>query len=247
MSRSGSMWVFNVVRALFSATDHQVLPSDVPRDEISYLSLAHQALSDPDPGRKRWVFKVHSLIGDDVPGSKFITTERDLRDVLISFMRFMNCTFETALQAAVDSMAQVEHYRRFPEEILLTTHYAQARSKPARTVQEIAKFLGLEVSNTKVNEILDRFSKDNVRRMIERKESDVNRRINAGEAIGSSEIVEQRFSNGIRVFDASTGFQSGHITDYRDGDWRQLLSADQIARINAILGPWLVRNGYEPE
>jgi hypothetical protein len=44
--------------------------------------------------------------------------------------------------------------------------------------------------------------------------------------------------------DRSTGFQSGHVSDYRDGDWRRHLSREQILAMDAAFGDWIARHGY---
>jgi hypothetical protein len=47
-----------------------------------------------------------------------------------------------------------------------------------------------------------------------------------------------------RAFDSDTRFQSRHVSPYKDGDWRHLLTKGQKARVKASLGPWLKTNGY---
>jgi hypothetical protein len=38
---------------------------------------------------------------------------------------------------------------------------------------------------------------------------------------------------------------SGHISDYREGDWKNTLTLAEKNRIVTVLGPWLQHHGYE--
>jgi hypothetical protein len=39
----------------------------------------------------------------------------------------------------------------------------------------------------------------------------------------------------VRAFDTDTGFQSGHVSNYREGDWKRILSAKQKFRLEALI------------
>jgi hypothetical protein len=48
-----------------------------------------------------------------------------------------------------------------------------------------------------------------------------------------------------RIWDPITGFQSGHVSDYRPGDWRLLLTGDEKKRLDQTIGDWLTCHGYD--
>jgi hypothetical protein len=71
----------------------------------------------------------------------------------------------------------------------------------------------------------------------------------ARRAAGAPADIGRQVGNpngGTRLFDPLTGFQGGHVSDYRDGDWRRLLPADALRVIDVELGRWLARHGYPP-
>jgi hypothetical protein len=39
----------------------------------------------------------------------------------------------------------------------------------------------------------------------------------------------------MRAFDTSTGFQSGHVSNYQDGAWQSILTAEQKSRLDKII------------
>ena len=245
MPRSGSTWVHNVTRAAFRATGWQVFPSQVPQDPNDMYAQADQALVDTDPNRI-WVLKVHRYLRPDAPLSKFINTHRDLRDALVSFMRFMESDFEQALRAMIESAEKTDHYyRHFSPDSILHLRYTDITNRPFEVVRTISGFCDVGLTKTEIGNIVTRFDRVNVERLIHDKEVDLERRARNGEPIARTEFVPQRFRRDmVRVFDPATGFQSGHLSGYRDGDWRKLLTADQQEQIYVYLGEWLQRYGY---
>jgi hypothetical protein len=245
MARSGSMWTFNVARAVCRAAGKKVLPDLVPKSDADMVAFANQAMVDHDTN-KIWVVKVHSFIEREAPLSKFVNTQRDLRDALVSFMRFMLCDFDRALLAMVDAAELTEYYEDLEPRLILRLRYEDIVERPLGVARDIANFCEVELSDAEVAKIVRHFEKSEVKRLIRDKEDDIKRRVEAGEAVLESEIVPQRFRNNVvRAFDLRTGFQSGHISGYRDGSWRQLLTAEQQKRMHGLLGDWLRRHGYQ--
>lgn len=244
MPRSGSTWVYNVVRAVLRLAGRQVFPSEVPQDPDDMFAHADQAIADTDPN-KIWILKVHRYLRPDAPRSKFINTQRDLRDALVSFMRFMQCDFEQALKAMIESAEKTDHYRHFSPDSILHLEYMDIISQPLEAVRTISRFCDVELTEAEIRNVVTQFEKANVERLIQAKEADIERRARTGEPIARAEFVPQRFRPGMaRAYDTATGFQSGHLSGYRDGDWRKLLTPDQRERMYIHLGEWLRRNGY---
>lgn len=248
MPRSGSMWVFNIARSVLGESGKEVLPKRVPNNTEGMFACADQAASDTDPNRV-WVLKVHRRLPPDAPASKFINTRRDPRDALVSFMRFMACDFDTALKAMAESAETTEYYATsFEPHSILRVNYDDIVRRPLTVVRDIAHFCNVQLEGDLATSIAKQFDRTSVQRLVERKEKELQRRAAAGEAIPWSELVPQRYRpDELRAFDLTTGFQTGHVSDYRDGDWRRLLSAEQQNRMHDVLGEWLRRNGYSVE
>ena len=245
MMRSGSMWTFNVARAALRAAGRQVLPDPVPQADEEMFGFANQAKVDQDIN-KVWVLKVHSFIRKDAPRSGFINTRRDLRDALMSYMRFMLCDFDHALAAMVEAGEITEYYKSFESNMILHLRYEHIVNHPLDVARDIAEFCGVTLTEAGIANVVGQFEKARVERLIRDRENEIKQRADAGEVILESELVPQRFqSNVVRAFDPKTGFQSGHVSEYRDGSWRELLTQGQQQRMHAVLGDWLRRNGYQ--
>ena len=245
MPRSGSMWAFNVARAACRAAGRQVLPDPVPQTDEDMSASANQGMLDQDINRV-WVLKVHSFIKRDAPLSRIINTQRDLRDALMSYMRFMLCDFDHALAAMVDAGEITEYYKSFESNMILHLRYEHIVNHPLDVACDIAEFCGANLTEAEIANVVAQFERAKVKRLIRDKETEIKRRADAGETILESEIVPQRFQrNAVRAFDPKTGFQSGHVSEYRDGSWRELLTPGQQRRMHTILGDWLRRNGYQ--
>lgn len=242
MPRSGSMWTYNVVRSVLRRSGRKVFPKEVPHSHNEVMAIAEQGLQDKDPINV-WTLKVHGVVKPDVPRSRFITINRDPRDALISFKRFMGCEFERALESMMRSTQICDYYGSFPSELCLQLDYRDIVKSPRDVVQRIAGHIGCPVTSETASEIVNEFSKANVKQRIRDTEASLERRAAAGDPITSEEIVSVGPQNH-RVFDLATGFQSGHVSDYQEGDWKDSLTLAEQERMHAVLGPWLQQNGY---
>jgi hypothetical protein len=39
----------------------------------------------------------------------------------------------------------------------------------------------------------------------------------------------------VRAFDPETGFQSGHVSNYQEGDWKRILTTEQKSRLEELI------------
>ena len=231
--RCGSMWSFNVTRQIVRAAGLEYLPTRVPHSDKAMAEIGHEAFADPATDRVR-VLKVHGQLRPDLPFSCFIVLRRDLRDALMSYMRFMRLNFENALAYIDNAAATYRHYGAFPQNIALPIDYCDIIARPCRVVREIARFLNAEIDDATILDIVQTYSKDNVQNIIARTELDIATRDRQGHQIARDERVV--FPTGfVRAFDVATGFQSGHVSQYQDGDWRNILTPDQQAQLNALI------------
>ncbi|NJO37590.1 MAG: sulfotransferase domain-containing protein [Rhizobiales bacterium] len=243
MPRSGSMWTFNVVRALARGAGYRVLPEEVFVTELEAFDYAHREIAaNRDPGAVL-VLKVHARLDAIPPGNFVITNLRDIRDSAFSYMRFMHVDFETALAKGRTQTAIVDHYLRFPERQRMVLRYEALTSAPADAVARIAERIGVRIHDHAAQAIATTFSRASVKALIEQMSSAVRGAAGSGHPTGGHNLL-RRGDGVITVMDRSTGFQSGHVSDYRDGDWRRHLSREQILAMDEAFGDWLARHGY---
>jgi hypothetical protein len=243
MPRSGSMWTYNVLRNALDVSGYNVLPKIIPKsnEEQNYIAK-YEALPDVNP-KNIYVIKTHMYLNPNIPKSFVITTIRDVRDALISWMNFMNSDFETALTAAEGMTRNSDHYLEFPDKNYFRIRYENIKSHPEATIKEICQKLTLDISDDVINDIVRNFDKNNVAKLIKNREKYFNKVNKKGKVPDGVESVAG-LNNSVRVYDKGTGFQSGHVSNYQDGEWRTILSPDQIEAMHDRLSPWLKANGY---
>jgi hypothetical protein len=240
--RTGSMWTFNVVRDLVRGTGIAVRPELVPHDDAEMEAIGRAGIAADDG---IYVLKVHAHIPADLPHSLYVVTHRDLRDSLISFMRFAHRDFDAGLRFVAGAIRSEQHFSTFPAARRLDLDYAAIVGEPAAVVAALAARLAIPAPPELVAEIVGRFSKARVRDRIVSQEQALRDRIAARLPVDRRDFVPQE-DNSLRAFDTATGFQSGHVSDYRDGDWRTILTADQQARLEALIAEgeaWRARQG----
>ena len=89
-----------------------------------------------------------------------------------------------------------------------------------------------------------KYAKESVRALIETMEREVDTENPVAAPTRQAGTVLLPGGAQARALDVATGFQSGHVSDYRDGDWQTLLTAEQKALVDERLGAWLDRYGY---
>lgn len=228
------MWTYNVVRQLVSLAGKTPWPEKVPPDESATI---REALSKPADAGHIYCIKTHCALPVDRDDIKIICNVRDIRDATLSFMRFMKCPFEAALQSARDSMQITDHYLGSASLSVLPVDYDDLVLEPAAVVARVADFIGVDVDDKGIDGIVSRLSRDRVAARLEELA-----------AVDADSVRYARIRNldgSARVYDYETGFQSNHITSNRDAEWREVLDADQQRMLNELLGDWLLRYGYE--
>ncbi len=220
MPRCGSMWTYNVARALVASAGLEVLPAQVPKLEAEVHAEAQRAIADPDPHRIR-VLKTHHAIPFGAKRSLVILPLRDPRDVVVSLMRFMRMPLAHAAPRVDAWAALLDHYRRAlaPSQVLWL-RYADIALRPANVVDEIATFLQVACAPEARDQLVAGLTKAAVRERLDRL---------AASGAGADGVLNPDGS--IRLFDPESGFQTGHVSDYSDGDWHRVLPAAEAALI----------------
>ena len=229
--RCGSMWTYNVTRELVRAAGFEALPARVPQRDETMLCLGEEGARDPSTSRVR-VLKVHCFLPPDLPYARFIVPRRDVREILISSMRFTRSSFEDSLRVVDRAIATNYYYGAFPRDCMLAVEYEDIVACPANVARAIVEFLRLAVDDGELRKIVRLYSRESVQDLVNRREQDVARRSREGRPVAPDELVELGPEN-VRVFDTATGFQTGHVSDTPKGVWRSLLTPEQKARLEA--------------
>lgn len=228
--RTGSMWTTNIVREIARTEGLEPLPETPLTRDSEIIAYGTRHVAEGRPGVA--VLKVHKLV-PPMPRSVGVVTRRDVRDALVSYMRFMRLPFENGLRFAANALQRPAGHL-YPREPRLMVDYSAITTQPVEVVRSIAQFLGAERAAEACDEIAARFSKDAVKSRIGAADAEVRALAKAGERIERSRLVILSPTNW-RVIDPDTQFQTGHVSDYRDGDWRTVLTEEQQAQVNALI------------
>ena len=239
MPRSGSMWAYNVTRALIESAAMEVEPGEVPSETAPFII---KAVKEPVSDNKVFCLKTHHVLAEGLEDTLIITTYRDIRDVLLSHMRFMRVDFEQALEGVKEWTRTTDVYFQRKSSNILKIRYSEITSSPLNVIRRIDHFIGTKASFEDIAQINQRFSKKNVKKAIEQFEAIPADQIKANTA--AFELLKKPGDNCYRVFDKATGFQTGHISSEKDGEWRQVLTEAQQQRLTAKTADWLEKYGF---
>jgi hypothetical protein len=230
-ARTGSMWTTNVVAAIVRAEGHAVVPENLGEKDEKARTI--QAMEHLESGaRGVAVIKSHKAV-PVVPDSVGVITLRDIRDVTVSFMRFMRLPFEECLPFVETSLARTPDQLYAGEDRILLEHEVIA-DRPVEAVRYLAQQLGAKTAEQAATEIAERFSKAVVSRIAADADADVKARLKARERVLRNEVTIVRPDNW-RARDRETSFQTGHVSDYKAGDWKHILTPEQQAVLDALI------------
>ena len=222
MHRSGSTLVWQIARSLLDGTPGLRNPRGVPVAEYA------PAAADPSD---LLMAKVHfrpSLDRAAFPqeGARYLYTYRDPRDVVASLYRKGRAKPGDPERGARNSRLIVRRELRGDEfwtsrKDVWIGRYEDFRDDVPGLVRALAAYLGIEVDEARVAEIV----------------ADVDL---AAQAERARTAKEQGVDDDLRV-------TSNHITDGREGAWRDTLTSDELVAIEAEGARWLVEHGYAVE
>lgn len=224
------MWTTNVVREIVRIEGETVVPTEAPRADEERVRYGVRHIAENCAGIA--VLKVHRPV-PVLPRAAGIVTRRDVRDAMMSYMRFMRLPFEYALRWA-GSVLRDGPEALYPGQHRLIVDYTAITQNPADVVRQISGFLGAELAAARSDEISAKLSKSAVKQLVEHTHQSVVDKVKAGEKVDPSQVVILS-KNNWRAYDPKTGFQSGHVSDYRDGDWQKLLTKEQQAQIDELI------------
>ena len=242
MSRSGSMWIYNVTRSLIQKANKVLLPVEIPPNEEALISEALTQQSNQDTF---YCIKTHRPITPHLPHVKIIFTYRDVRESMVSFMRFTHCNFERGLQAAHGMMAITDFYFNEHKDNIIRLRYNDFVSDPIKCIEQIRQFLGLEVHMQDIQQIADLFSKKEVQKLVDSfhsiKVTDSGEMIDA--KLYRDFAVLQNFDGSFKIYHKKTAYQTDHITGQGE-KWKKVLTEDQKERLMDLARNWLTTYGF---
>ena len=242
--RTGSMWIFNVVRELINCSGFNLEPKIIPQsDNEMFLIYKNKALVENDSNVK-FVLKVHTILKENLIGSKIITTIRDPRDVCASVKEFMKTDFNTALNTAKSLIQFYNIYKNFNKNYIIFIRYENIEKNPIDEIIKISKFLDIKINSKKAEKISEKFSKKNVKKNIDNTDKNLNEKLTKKLKINKEDIVYIS-KNNYRAFDTKTGFQTGHISKRQTGDWEKVLSPYEKEVLNNEFKDILIEFNYD--
>ncbi len=234
--RIGSMWSFNVARSLVQQAGLDLVPDGVPKSDSDMFDIARAYLKSR-PVNSRCIIKVHSIV--DVSRSmRVIRNRRDLRDRLYSYYRFMqkDMNEQQVLEEITWGLHVDEQYDQWPSRNILNIPYDSIQNDSIDAIRRIAKFVGLpNPSMDTLTNIDFYFSKQQVRKRIAETEGRVFDQQGNVKRNADLHAVVEVGSGHVRAFDVTSGFQSGHVSDYQPGDWEHLWTDRQKQMVNDAL------------
>jgi hypothetical protein len=230
--RTGSMWTFNIVRDLVRSTGRQVLPDVVPHEDEAMEAIGKAGIAASDEAT--YVLKLHIPISASLEKSCFVVTQRDPHDSLVSFMRFAKCDFDYGLRFLASAIRLDRHFATFPRDRTIVIAYTDIASRPATVISEIGRRLSIDVDPALANTLVERYSKTSVQARLVEREAQLKTKISNKQPVDLRDFVPS-MDNSIRAFDTDTGFQSGHVSAYKDGEWRGILTPAQQWAVEKLI------------
>ena len=244
--RTGSMWTTNVTREILKYVGDSVFPvKQLQNDEDFFKLFQLSALNDAHR-KNKYVLKTHQLMKLDLPRSKYIVNIRNPYDICASFFEFMQCDIKTAINVAKEHVRVVEYYKSARRNDVFFVRYEHMESSPMDVILDVSKFLRVVINRNDAEEISKKFDKNSVQRIIEDTDLQLNMKIKNKEKLSPDEVVIISTEN-YRAIDQDTGFQTGHISNRKSGEWSKSFVDSEIPEIVKALNDTAIHLGYQSE
>ncbi|NUO78598.1 sulfotransferase domain-containing protein [candidate division KSB1 bacterium] len=155
---------------------------------------------------------------------------RDLRDVFVSAMRKYELTFELMWQRPFldNCLEYYETWTSLPN--VMVSKYEEMMADLPAEVGRIAAHLGLQLEAGQCHQIAAAYS-------LERQKERIEEATHQGN-------LRPRTVDG-PLYDPHTQLYTNHIHSGEIGGWKEVLSSEQVTRLETKAGHWLVAQGYE--
>lgn len=237
------MWVFNVTREVIRSSGAVVVPEEAPLNEVTRVEQAYKTALQAG---EVYCAKVHIPINPGLPDTKIIFSYRDVRDALLSYMRFTHSDFDHSLKMAVSMMKVTDFYFQRHHKDILRIRFDDITHAPGKTINQIAEFLQHTLTAEACQEIANRYSREKVNKVLARIGGVKVTALGELEEHGLNEnyTVVGNFDGTHRVVDKKTRFQANHITSSKPEEWREALSSEQREQVMKLAREWLLRYGF---
>ena len=175
--RTGSMWVYNILREIVQLCRYDIIPKRIPKSDKEMLKI-HKNNLDINNKKIISIIKVHTLLDKYQLRNAFIfMTKRDPRDSLISYMRFMkvkNWDIAHKLEHISGYIDSVKHLRNtINSQFFFEIDYKDITLRPINLIMKILNFLKIDLKEDQIKYISKKYSKDSVKKIIEEKELNI--------------------------------------------------------------------------
>lgn len=245
VARTGSMWATNIIREILKYSNFNVLPKVLLKSDSACVEFyKNDGLLDKNKQNK-YVFKIHSKIDRIPPGSKVITTVRNPYDICASFHEFMKCDLYTSIDSALLLLDFYNHYKKLEKDVFVIK-YEEIENTPGLLIKNLSSFCEVKLSEHNIEHIIRKYEKNNVKKLIDKNDLNLKRSFSENKKIDEDKIVKDINGN-IRSYDLDTGFQSGHISSRKTGDWMKVFSEEEKNIIIKKIDKVAVDLGYKSE
>ena len=243
--RTGSMWTANVLKEIFKVANYNSLPKIMMKSDIDILNFYNSSVINDSDRSNKYVLKIHRKLTIVPPRSKIVTNIRNPYDICASFHEFMKCDLERSISVAADLSDWVNYYKKLDKN-LFQIKYENIEKNPKSLINELADFCEVQINETQISNIELKFNKNNVNKIIQNNDKEMEIKTKNDQAIDKENVI--KFESGFyRYFDINTGFQSGHISKRKSGEWKKVFSTKELNTIIKKLDPIAVELGYSSE
>jgi hypothetical protein len=244
-ARTGSMWTTNVVREIFLSAHYDIFPKNQIQSDLEWLNLYKSEAEIDQNDKNRYVLKIHSGLPSVPNYLKIITNIRNPYDICASFHEFMKCDVNSSIDSVLKLSTFVNHYKKFSNDILII-RYEEIEDHPKMLINKLALFCNTKLSKIQIKNICIKYNKKNVVKLIKKNDENLKQTIHLNQKIDQQKIVN--FNNGnYRSFDLDTGFQSGHISSRKTGEWKKVFSNEEAKDIIEKIDSLAIELGYASE
>jgi len=242
------MWTQNVLREIFICQKINITPQKMLKNADDALKYHFKAVNENKINFIS-IIKIEKLIEKKIAkNTKIIMNFRDPRDAVASYKRFMkhkNYEFKDLLELIKKFISWIEYYRKnFSKDQVLEIHYKDIINQPLKIFKQFELFLDLKISEKITNEIINKFSKNEVLKIIKKNDDYVKKTFKDNKNLNEENMIVED-NKIVRSYDIGTGFQTGHISHFKDGDWSNVFSEKEINIINTNFEDWFTNNNLK--
>lgn len=243
--RTGSTWTLNILKEIFINKKINIIPQKVPRNDTDALKYHFKNINENKINAIS-IIKIEQILKKELTKkTKIIVNFRDPRDAVISYKYFMqhkNLEFKDLFQLIKKFINWIEYYRKnFNKDQLLEISFHDINNNPLKIFQQLESFLNFKIDKKSIDRIINKYTKSEVLNLIKKKENFVRDNFNKNKKLNDEDIV-MAGNKIIRAFDITTGFQTGHILNSDQGDWKKNFSTAEIKIINVNFKDWFKKN-----